>query len=528
MSTHPTPSGRDLEEKKAAEAAITSGIPYFDSREITVPPHVPELPLSTLKQYIVAPLERFGDDSIELGLTASTDRTKLPALQQLVPKIKLVFKTISAAGLEHINNNIYYRSFKSVRDGDFASFGKQLETAAPKDAFGLIAQLAYWLGASDIHIEPQADGARIRFRLDGILHPITTVATAAYKIFLSDLQTRAEVTWGSDKPQSGRISFMLLDSGSTFRSVNMRIETLPTFHGEEIVVRLFNDESRSFDLSTMGFSPEQVQRIDRITTHPNGLVLTVGPTGSGKTSTLYAIINRLNNPETKIVTLEDPVEYDLAGISQIPVKTEDKESFAEKLRAVMREDPNIVMIGEIRDVDTAKTALQAALTGHLVLSTFHATNAAAAVSRLLDMIGQNPLFASAIRMIIAQRLARQICPHCQERYAPTDDELEFIKSIMTTIPKERQPVLPADLRLKHGKGCPECHGLGYMGRIAIIEMMAITPDIEQLMTTPTQTTSHDVEAAAVKNGMSTLMEDGLHKVLDGQTTIAEIMRLSEA
>jgi type IV pilus assembly protein PilB len=533
MSTHieptasPSPSPRDTEEHQTEVVAAKSGFPYYDSRELEAIASLPEIDLATMRKYMVAPLHRYNELDVELGLTAKTDITRLPELQKLAPSVKFTFKTISSSGYEHILSKIYYNAFQPERDGNFTRFGKKLAAAAPKDAFSLIAQLAYWLGASDIHIEPQANGARVRFRLDGILHPITTVATDSYKIFLSDLQTRAEITWGSDTPQSGRISFNLMNNQAQMGTVNMRIETLPTFHGEEIVVRLFNDESRNLKLSEMGFNELQVERIKTVTAHPNGMVLTVGPTGSGKTSTLYAIINGLNSPDTKIVTLEDPVEYDLPGISQIPVKTEDKELFAEKLRAVMREDPNVVMIGEIRDIDTAKTALQASLTGHLVLSTFHATNAAAAVSRMLDMIGQNPLFASAIRMIIAQRLARRVCPDCTEKYEPSKDEMELIKKIVGEIPAERRPTLPTDLKLIRGTGCAACHGLGYKGRIAIVEMMLVTPDIEQLMTTPTKTTSQDVEAAAIKNGMSTLQEDGLHKALSGMTTISEVERLGE-
>ncbi|HEX7259455.1 MAG TPA: ATPase, T2SS/T4P/T4SS family, partial [Candidatus Saccharimonadia bacterium] len=307
---------------------------------------------------------------------------------------------------------------------------------------------------------------------------------------------------------------------------NMRLETIPTFHGEEIVVRIFNTTTVNLTLATMGFTEAQTKRLDVITSHQNGMLLTVGPTGSGKTSTLYALINRLNNAEIKIATLEDPVEYDLPGISQIPVRTEDQQLFAEKLRAVMREDPNIVMIGEIRDIDTAKTSLQAALTGHLVLSTFHASNAAAAISRLLDMIGQNPLFASAIRLIIAQRLVRRICTACIIEADATEEELVLLKQAISELAADRRPTLEATPKLKHGKGCAVCHGLGYKGRIAVIEMMPIDPDIEQLMTSTAKTTAQDLEAKAIANGMVTLLEDGVHKVLEGVTTIQEIQSLT--
>lgn len=520
---------REAEEQQAAQQAAKSGYPYADSREITqISPMTEFITLAEMRQFKVAPLHQYNDHSLEFGVTDQTDYSRLPELQQKLSHTQITFKTISHSGYEEILNRTYYLQFAPERGGDFKLFGQKLAKSAPKEAFQYIAQLAFWLRASDIHIEPQPTEARIRFRVDGILHPITTVATKAYEVFLSDLQTRAEIKWGSDEPQSGRISYDLMDNAARYTSVNMRIETVPTFHGEEIVVRIFNDETRDLTLNNMGFSESQIKKIDEITSHPNGMVLTVGPTGSGKTSTLYAIINKLNSPEVKIITLEDPVEYDLPGVSQVPVHTEDKESFAEKLRAVMREDPNVVMIGEIRDVDTAKTALQAALTGHLVLSTFHAGSAAAAVSRMLDLIGQNPLFASAIRMIIAQRLARRICPHCQVDAPPSSEETAFLQKAFQRIPTERRPNISKDLKLKHGQGCEKCNGIGYLGRVAIIEMMTITPDIEKLMTQVTRTTATDVEATAVKNGMVMLLEDGISKALAGVTTISEIIRISEA
>lgn len=524
-----TAADRDKEEQLAAASAAKTGIPYFDTRDLEGVPNVSgQLSLDTLREYRVAPLHGYNPHSIELGMTDQTDRTKLPALQQLLPDVQLTFKTISHTGYNFILNREYYLMFQDERNGNFTSFGTKLAKSAPKQAFQFIAQLAFWLGASDVHIEPQADVARIRFRIDGTLHPITTVATASYRVFLSDLQTRAEITWGSDEPQGGRISFNLMTNQSTIEPVNMRIETIPTFHGEEIVVRIFNSTTRSLTLETMGFSKTQIDRLSAVTSHPNGMVMTVGPTGSGKTSTLYAIINRLNSPEVKVITLEDPVEYDLPGISQIPVHTEDTELFAEKLRAVMREDPNVIMIGEIRDVDTAKTAMQAALTGHLVLSTFHAANAAAAITRMLDMAGQNPLFASAIRMIVAQRLARRVCTHCAILAAPTKEQAAYIKQAMSDLPEARRPKLDKDFKLKHGTGCAACHGLGYKGRIAIIEMMPITPDLEKLMTSTSRATTQDIQERAVKNGMATLLEDGLQKALAGITTIDEIMTLAEA
>lgn len=513
---------REANEKAALQWSAKSGYPYFDTRDLQVLPRITEISTDEMLALHVAPLERFSETSLEFGLTSQTDRARLPEMLKKFPGIQITFKAISTIGCEWIANSLYLQTFAPAIEGNFKSFSDRLASQPPKSAFGLIAQLAYLMGASDIHIEPQAEVTRIRFRLDGTLHPITNVNTEAYKVFLADLQTKAHIKWGSDAPQSGRMTYTLVTLQATTQTISVRIETIPALHGEEIVVRLFNTESKQLDLLKMGYSEDQIKRIANVTSHPHGMALTVGPTGSGKTSTLYAILNGLNSPDVKIVTLEDPVEYDLPGVTQIPVKSEDNELFAQKLRAVLREDPNVIMIGEIRDVDTAKTALQASLTGHLVLSTFHADSTASAITRMIDMIGQNPLFASAVRLIIAQRLARRICTSCIAVHEATEEEMAFLKDIVVKLPTKRQPDL-RNISLKYGKGCPVCHGLGFKGRIALIEMMFITPDIEKMMTTGTRATSQEIEEAAVKNGMVTLMEDAVMKVLAGLTTVEEIM-----
>ncbi|HSH31688.1 MAG TPA: GspE/PulE family protein [Candidatus Saccharimonadales bacterium] len=521
-----TTTERDAEELAALTWSTTSGVPYFDSRSLETPPQLGSLmSLRDLWDYGVAPIRLADPHSLELGLTDKTNRQRLPELQQKLPDVQISFKTISGSGYNTILNRLYVATFAPEQGGDFAAFTDKLTGMSPKTTFPLIAQLAYLLGASDIHIEPAESEARIRLRIDGTLHHITGIETERYKIVLADLQTRAGIKWGSDIPQSGRISFDLVDATGKSRSVDMRLETIPAFHGEEIVARLFNTEPRALELPNMGFSDKQIELITITASRSSGMVLTVGPTGSGKTSTLYAIINRLNNPQIKIVTLEDPVEYDLPGISQIPVASEDKELFAEKLRAVLREDPNIIMIGEIRDADTARTALQASLTGHLVLSTFHAASAAAAISRLLDMMDGNPLLASAIRLIIAQRLVRRVCPACNESYTPAADTAAMVTQALQTLPDSLRPDL-ANISLRRSRGCAVCHNIGYQGRIGIIEQLPITPEMEQLMTGG-KTTAQAIETQALAEGMVTLLQDGLLKALAGLTTLEEIQRVAD-
>lgn len=514
---------RTAAETAAQQLATTSGTPYLDIRDLSSYPLLDGLlTYEQFLEYRVAPLV-YGPETkaIELGLTAATDRTRLQELTTKLEGHQVTFKTISDPGYQDIINALYLGSFKKELDGDFAAFGPRLAETAPKQAFQLIAQLAHLLRSSDIHIEPQAAAARIRFRIDGTLHPITEVNTESYKVFLADLQTRANIKWGSDDPQSGRISFDLVDNNGAQQSVNMRIETIPSFHGEEIVVRIFGMEATFLKLDNRGFSEQQLTTLKAAINRPNGMILAVGPTGSGKTSALYSIVNELNTPETKIITLEDPVEYDLPGITQIPIHSEDKELFAEKLRAVLREDPNIIMIGEIRDLDTAKTALQASLTGHLVLSTFHASSAATAISRLLDMAGDNALLASSLKIINAQRLLRKVCENCKEAVELDSVTRNRVQKALSNLPAETQSEL-ANATVFKGKGCPACNGLGYRDRVPVVEQLVITKELEKLIGGEAQVTADQVEEAAIASGMVTLVQDGLLKALRGKTTLEEV------
>lgn len=518
-----TPEQRIASEKAAEQLAQTSGTPYLDVRNLSSYPSLAGLlTYEQLLEYRIAPLV-YGPETkaIELGITAATDRTKLKDIAGKLQGHQVTFKTISDAGYQDIINALYLISFKKELDGDFAAFGPRLASTAPKAAFQLIAQLAYLLRSSDIHIEPQQAAARVRFRIDGTLHPITDVNMESYKVFLADLQTRANIKWGSDEPQSGRISFDLVDIKGAKKSVNMRIETIPSFHGEEIVVRIFNMDMSFLKLEGRGFTDEHITTFRDIMHKPSGMILAVGPTGSGKTSALYSIVNELNTPETKIITLEDPVEYDLPGVTQIPIHSEDKELFAEKLRAVLREDPNIIMIGEIRDLDTAKTALQASLTGHLVLSTFHASSASTAVSRLLDMANEHALLASAIKLISAQRLLRRVCEHCKQPVELDQVTKSKIQKALGNLPTDIQTEFSNPTLFK-GQGCPACNGLGYRDRIPVAEQLVMNKELEDLLSSQEQVTADQVEAVAVKAGMVTILQDALIKVLRGYTTLEEV------
>jgi type II secretory ATPase GspE/PulE/Tfp pilus assembly ATPase PilB-like protein len=514
---------REAVENAAQGFATQLGITYFDTRpHINIDPMVGKLTLIGMQAYGVVPVDMKGN-KLTLATSEETDRAQLPSLASRLAGYNVVFVFISQFGWNRLFNRYSLALNRNVIDtGDFSAFTQRILNIEPKYMFEPVAQLAFQLGASDIHIEPAEKDARIRFRIDGTLHPITSIPKDRYDLFASDLQMRAGVKWGGDEPQGGRIGLIVIDDEGDEVQLNMRLETIPSLHGEDVVIRLFNLSVRYLTLENLKLTKKQLDTLMRSVSHPRGMVMTVGPTGSGKTSTLYSVMNHLNNPEVKIVTLEDPIEYELNGISQIPVRTDNEQMFMEKLRAVLREDPNIVMIGEIRDADTAKTALQAALTGHLVLSTFHATNASAAISRMMDMIGQNPLLASSIKLIMAQRLVRQLCDVCKTAYEPSKDELLKIRTVLKGLPEGSHPPVETT-KLHKAVGCPACHHFGYKGRISVLEQLEITPKMEEIIASGTAaTTSIALEQAAVKEGMVTILQDGIIKVLEGKTTLEEV------
>jgi type II secretory ATPase GspE/PulE/Tfp pilus assembly ATPase PilB-like protein len=514
---------RDQLEAAAQGFATQLGLRYFDTRNhVDIGPLVGKLTILGMQAYGIVPVALEGSHLV-IGTSEETDRGQLESLRQRLAGYDVEYVFVSQFGWNRLFNRYTVAQNQNVLDtGNFELFTQKLLNLEPKFMFEPVAQLAYQLGASDIHVEPGEHDARIRFRIDGTLHPITTIPRDRYELFASDLQMRAGVKWGGDEPQGGRIGIPVINDEGDQIQLNMRLETIPSLHGEDVVIRLFNLSVQYLTLENLKLTKKQMNTLLRSVSHPRGLVLAVGPTGSGKTSTLYSIMNHLNNEETKIVTLEDPIEYELQGISQVPVRTDDAKLFMEELRAVLREDPNIIMIGEIRDADTAKTALQAALTGHLVLSTFHATNASAAITRLMDMIGQNPLLASSVKLIMAQRLVRELCNVCKEAYEPSKEELTVIKSALAGMPESTRPSLE-NIQLAKPVGCPVCHHFGFDGRINIMEQLEITPKMEELIAHGTSATSSaTIEEAAIKEGMVTILQDGITKVLEQRTTLEEI------
>jgi len=471
---------------------------------------------------------------LDFGVTNTTSQKTMQMLRQRFLDQQVSYSIISDTGFNDYlllydpPKKIEYANIQissDVSDNLLASVSETLRQVNADDMLAYLVQQAFNLKASDIHLESKLEGARIRLRVFGVLHTVAIIDTDKYRQLISALASAANISTGSQEDQTGQINKLYKLATGEEVTVNLRVETVPAINGIDAVLRLFNFRPDMLSLNKLGLDPRQEDIIRDIISHPSGLVLFVGPTGSGKTTTLYSILNELNTDERKIVTLEDPVEYHIDGITQIPVVSREGHSFAEKFRAVLRLDPDVIMVGEIRDTDTAKTALQAALTGHLVLSTYHASSASAAVTRLLDAIGENPLYASAIKLIQAQRLVRRLDNN-------TKKPIEIDQNLRTHLHNIVDGI-EADVDLSHLQdsqlyepGSSNENPFGFDGQFAIRELLTMTPDMKMLLTRPAhELTSEIIEQVAVKNGMITMQQDGVLRALKGDTTYEEISRV---
>ncbi|KIL36244.1 type II secretion system protein E [Cohnella kolymensis] len=368
---------------------------------------------------------------------------------------------------------------------------------------------AVQMGASDIHIDPQEDSVRIRYRVDGIMRTERTLPPNMHAVIVARVKIMANLNVAERRvPQDGRVEMDI-----EFRKVDIRIATLPTIHGEKVVMRVLDMGSTLTEVDKLGFSEANKKWFLQGIEASYGVVLITGPTGSGKTTTLYSALSRLNREDVNIITVEDPVEYQLHGVNQVQVNNVTGLSFARGLRAILRQDPNIVMVGEIRDTDTAEIAVRAAMTGHLVLSTLHTNSAVNSVTRLIDMGIEPFLISSALRCVVAQRLVRKVCPHCAEWYIPTIEENSLLVN----------HDIHAD-RLRRGKGCAECGQSGYKGRFAIQEVLMIDDQLRSMILQ--KRPDNEYRDYAIKQGFVPMLKDGLHKVGAGETTIAEVLRVT--
>lgn len=525
------------EEKATQRRARVLGLDYFDTNEQADKPIYKDL-LTPADLYRMKVIPVFADKSnIFFGITTNTSKQTIDELQKRFLDQRLTFAIISEAGFREYMRlydppqKVEYQDVVVNQLGSsekISQISRMLDQVHADDMLAYLVSQAHHLNASDIHLETQDDNVRIRFRIDGVLHPIALLQPQKYHVLVSEIASAGNVSSASDEAQQGHIAQEVTMADGTKVDVNVRLETVPTLNGMDIVMRLFNMDPDMYKLDRLGLSEAERKVVDAIIAKPTGLVMIVGPTGSGKTTTLYSMLNSLNTDERKIITIEDPVEYQFPGITQISVRTTEAgndESFAEKLRAILRLDPDIVMIGEIRDMDTARTALQAALTGHLVLATFHAGSSAAALTRIADVIGQNPLFISAIRLVMAQRLVRRLDDKTKQVYTPSEGELAKIKEVLATLPEGfEQPKLEG-LQL-YKPGSSDDNPYGFTGQLAIREQFSMSDAITQVLEDPkVYASTQTIEEAAAKSGMLTMLQDGILKVLRGETTLDEIYRV---
>ena len=531
---------RQKEEEATEQRAGILGLTYLDTREFeNIFPLARDL-FTNEQMYraFLAPLQIGDIDTNKPWRILITSQTPRSVIQKLSKKYQEEGKTlelflISESAWKNIMRRydppkkIIYDDIEIAGEGDSTTLDKVsqiLANVASDQVFDYLIDQADRLGASDIHIENQRQTIRIRMRVDGALHPVAELGRDRYRVIMGELSSRAGVSSASKTSQSGHMQKDIYRDG-TSHLLNLRVETVPTMYGMDAVMRLFNFDESMLQLDLLGIAPKERAEIDEIISHPRGMVLMVGPTGSGKSTTLYSMLNALNTLDRKIITLEDPIEYGIGGISQIPIDTTHGASFADGLRSVLRLDPDVVMVGEIRDNDTARTAIQASITGHLVLSSFHANSTSAAFSRMIDMIGLNPIFSTAIRLLIAQRLVRKLDKNAKE-YVPDEATKNWVRSVLDGVPAEKIPQdISGDFKL--WKPVPsEERPFGYKGRIVVMEMMVVNDNIAAFLRGERGMISTEaIEAQAREDGLLTLMQQGVISALRGDTTIEEVNRV---
>jgi type IV pilus assembly protein PilB len=504
--------------------AAQLGLDFIDlSEEIMDPSALAAVPESTARKHNCIPV-RFDDDG--RLVVAMADPANVVAVDDIRAMAKKEVRTLVATKADVLS--AINRSYRLDTAADSLAEEASVEIAAEQDldiaetsasaADAPIIRLVNLLitqavndRASDIHIEPGERSLRVRYRIDGVLHEVMTPPKSVQSGMISRLKIMADVDIAERRiPQDGRIGLVVQG-----KQIDIRLATLPTVHGEKVVMRILDKSSVLLKLQDLGFLPDNFVRFQEAYKKPYGTILVTGPTGSGKSTTLYATLNILNRPEINIITVEDPVEYKLAGVNQVQTNPKAGLTFASALRSILRSDPDVILVGEIRDRETAQIAVEAALTGHLVLSTLHTNDAPSALTRLTEMGIETFLVASALDCVLAQRLARRLCEKCKEPYVPTEDEL-----IHAMFPFDPTDELP---KLYRPVGCTACGKTGYKGRLAVHEVMTVTEEIERLVVE--KASSEEIARVSIEQGMTTLRQDGMEKVKTGVTSIEEVLRV---
>jgi len=465
---------------------------------------------------VLALAKRLGEKyfcSVDTYLISANSLAYGLKMYKTIPKAREVVRGVKITE-EELNK--YGKKLSSFKD-----LQGEINRAQVTEIVTMIMAAAVKSDSSDIHIEAEEKDIKVRFRVDGVLHDVASVDKSLWEKIISRMKLLAGVKINvTDKPQDGRLSIFLRDD-----RIDIRVSFLPTNFGESVAMRLLRFGAVGLEFTDLGIRDRAFEQLKREVERPNGMIIATGPTGSGKTTTLYAILKKLNNQQTKIITIEDPIEYQLAGVNQ--TQTGKNYTFAQGLRSIVRQDPDIIMVGEIRDLETAEIAIQAALTGHLVLSTIHTNDAAGTVPRFLSMGAKPYLLAPALNAMIGQRLVRKICARCKQEAKLDDETMKRVKEALNQLAEADKKNLNFDkLKFFEGQGCDVCQGIGYKGRIGIYEVMTMNPEIEKLIL-GSQASEYDMRDNAKKHGMITMVQDGLLKALDGITSVDEVLRVAE-
>ena len=528
-------------EKEVEKQAVQIGLPYIDLSQFPVSLEalrvIPEAQVKELGAvcFFVLP------DQIRLGIIEPKKE-----LEELVYQLgerhhaEVQIYLISQHSLERVIG--LYRNLPvvlpiskdiDISDEDLAKFQEKIDNLKSlQDSFADISisdvvtfmiASALKVKASDVHVEAEEKGIAVRYRIDGVLMDVAMLPIEQWKRFISRIKLLSGLKINiTNKPQDGRVTLKL-----TKEQLDVRVSTLPTVYGESLVMRVLYGESGSFAYDDLGLRGKAYVQLKKEITRPNGMIITTGPTGSGKTTTMYAIVNSLNKPGVKIITLEDPVEIKMKGINQSQVDPAHDYTFAKGLRSLLRQDPDICMVGEIRDLETAEISIQAALTGHLMLSTIHTNNAAGAIPRFLSMGVKPFLLAPALNSVIGQRLVRRICPKCITEDELDSELLERVGKVLESLPAEEKANIDlSKLKFYRGAGCEECSGIGYKGRIGIYELFTMNKEIEAVILSG-KVSEYEILDLTVKQGMISMVQDGLLKALDKVTTVDEVFRVTQ-
>ena len=468
-----------------------------DEKVLTLAKKLSEKYFTDIKIYLIT------ENSFNYGLE----------MYKTIPKVREIIRGVNVTEEELSKYGEKFSSFKDLQ--------AEINKAQVTEIVTMMMASAIKSDSSDIHIEAEEKIIKVRFRIDGVLHDVATIDKSSWDKIISRMKLLAGVKINViDKPQDGRMSIYM-----TTDRVDIRVSFLPTNFGESVVMRLLRSSSVGLEFNDLGIRDRAFEQLKREVERPNGMIITTGPTGSGKTTTLYAMLKKLNSPETKIITIEDPIEYQLSGVNQS--QTSKNYTFAQGLRSIVRQDPDVVMVGEIRDLETAEIAIQAALTGHLVLSTIHTNDAAGTVPRFLSMGAKPYLLAPALNAMIGQRLVRKICQKCKQETKLDDVTLKRVKDSLNELLEEDKKDIDFDnLKFYSSTGCETCQGLGFKGRIGIYEIMTMNKEIEKLILSGAAS-EYDMRDNAKKNGMITMVQDGLLKALEGITSVDEVFRVAE-